>query len=87
MSDSVKDNTSDAAHYEDAKGLVCPLPLLRVKRALNRIGPGEIISVEATDEGSWLDFMVFCETQAHELLEQREEDGVYYYRIQKGAPQ
>lgn len=77
------DNTSPV-HIEDTKGLICPLPLLRLKRAINPLAVGDVIAVEATDEGSWLDFKVYCETQGHTIIKQTETDGVYYYEIRKG---
>lgn len=71
-------------HLEDTKGLICPLPLLRLKRAINPLAVGDVIAIEATDEGSWLDFKVYCETQGHTIIKQSETDGVYYYEIRKG---
>ena len=72
-------------HLEDTKGLICPLPLLRVKRALNQLNAGEVLAIEATDEGSWLDFKVFCETRGHEMLHSEQRDEVFYYQIKKSA--
>jgi tRNA 2-thiouridine synthesizing protein A len=67
----------------DARGLACPLPLLKAKKALNALGPGECLRVWATDSGSVRDFRVFCEQSGHRLLESLENAGVYSYLLQK----
>ena len=69
----------------DVKGLNCPMPLLKAKKALNEIGAGDLLRVIATDPGSVKDFRVFSDQSGHELLESREEDGSYYYLLRKKA--
>ncbi len=70
----------------DATGLQCPMPLLKAKRALNGMRPGEVLSVTATDVGSVRDFRVFAEQSGHELLASRECDGVYTHLLRKRTP-
>lgn len=70
----------------DARGLACPLPLLKAKRALNALSPGGLLRVLATDTGSVRDFRVFCEQSGHALLESAEADGVYIFLMRKRAP-
>ena len=53
----------------DARGMSCPLPLLKAKQALNTMGSGEVLHVLATDAGSQRDFQRFCELSGHVLLE------------------
>lgn len=60
--------------YLDAKGLNCPLPVLKTKLALNRMQAGEILFVEATDPHSTIDFEAYCARTGHNLL-RIEEDG------------
>ena len=67
----------------DARGLRCPMPLLKAKRALNALVPGQALAVLATDSGSVRDFAVFCEQSGHELLLSEERDGVYRYLLRK----
>ncbi len=67
----------------DARGLQCPMPLLKAKRALNALASGEQIRVLATDSGSQRDFQVFAEQSGHLLLETALDDGVYSYLLQK----
>ncbi len=74
---------SDA--FLDAKGLKCPIPVLRARRAMKPLAPGDVLAVEATDPTSVQDFRAFCETTGDELLESREDDGVYYFRIRKAG--
>ena len=74
---------SDA--FLDAKGLKCPIPVLRARRAMKPLDPGDVLAVEATDPTSVQDFRAFCETTGDELLESREDDGVYHFRIRKAG--
>tara|TARA_R110002073_G_scaffold36761_3_gene106887 strand:+ start:196 stop:429 length:234 start_codon:yes stop_codon:yes gene_type:complete len=67
----------------DATGLACPMPLLKAKRALNAMQPGQRLRVLATDQGSVRDFRVFAEQSGHLLLESDESSGVYTYLLQK----
>lgn len=67
----------------DARGLECPLPLLKARQALRQLGEGEQLRVLATDPGSRRDFEVFTRQAGHELLESSERDGVYTYLIVK----
>jgi len=69
----------------DLKGLKCPLPVLRTKKALKALAPGAEVEVLATDPGSVKDFQAFCETTGDTLLEWREDAGVFTYRIRKKA--
>ncbi|MBF0125614.1 MAG: sulfurtransferase TusA family protein [Magnetococcales bacterium] len=67
----------------DAKGLNCPLPILRAKKALKGMEPGQILAIEATDPGSAKDFESFCSQTGHELIKASEAGNVYYYEIRK----
>ena len=67
----------------DARGLDCPMPLLKAKRALNAMQAGQHLRVLATDRGSQRDFRVFAEQSGHRLLSSDETDGVYTYYLQK----
>ena len=69
----------------DAKGLNCPLPILKAKKAINDVASGGTLEILATDPGSVADFEAFCRTTGNELLESKEEGGVYTYLIKKGA--
>jgi sirA domain protein len=64
-------------HYLDVKGLKCPLPILRAKKALAALASGEVLTVEATDAGAPDDFAAFCRQTGHVLLASDEADGVF----------
>lgn len=69
----------------DTSGLNCPLPVLKAKKAMKGMAPGERITVIATDPGSVQDFDVFCEATGATLVERGEEAGVFTFVIEKGA--
>ncbi|HSH73662.1 MAG TPA: sulfurtransferase TusA family protein [Methylophilaceae bacterium] len=52
----------------DARGLNCPLPILRCKKSLAEIEAGDVLRVVATDPGSVKDFQAFCKQTGHEML-------------------
>ena len=58
----------------DVKGLNCPLPILRTKKALAEMETGQVLRVQATDPGSVKDFAAFAKQTGNELLEQKEEN-------------
>jgi TusA-related sulfurtransferase len=67
----------------DARGLDCPMPLLKAKRALNGLRGGERLRVLATDKGSVRDFEVFAHQSGHPLISSEERDGVFIHVIEK----
>lgn len=69
----------------DAKGLACPLPLLRAKQGLHQINTGEQLCVLATDAGSVRDFHAFIDLSSHHMIEFKEVDDHYRYVIEKGS--
>ncbi len=69
----------------DTKGLNCPLPILKAKKALKTLQNGHTLEVISTDPGSVADFPAFCRTTGNELLEQNEQGGIYTYLIRKSA--
>ena len=67
----------------DARGLNCPLPILKTKKTLRDIAVGETLEVLATDPASDTDFRAFCHNSGHPLLEASVSDGVYRFVIQR----
>jgi tRNA 2-thiouridine synthesizing protein A len=67
----------------DAKGLNCPLPILKAKKALKDLEPGQTLQVLSTDPGSVADFQAFSRTTGNELVSHSEEGGVYDFLIKK----
>lgn len=67
----------------DARGLNCPLPILRTKKALNGMLSGQILKVLATDPGSVRDFQAFSKQTGNELLGASQSDGEFRFLMQK----
>ena len=67
----------------DAKGLKCPLPVLKARRAMKELGAGALLEVLATDPGAVKDFQEFCKTTGDELVASRKEGEVYIFHIRK----
>ena len=65
----------------DAKGLNCPLPILKARKALKDVADGGILEILATDPGSVADFEAFCRQTGNELLSQSNEGDVYTFEI------
>jgi TusA-related sulfurtransferase len=61
----------DIAKEIDTRGLNCPLPILKTKKALSELGAGQVLKVLATDPGSVRDFQAFAKQTGNELLEQQ----------------
>jgi len=68
----------------DARGLACPLPLLKAKQALSKLQPGQVLEVKATDAGSVRDFKAYADLSAHELISTEEVDHVFIHLFRRG---
>lgn len=69
----------------DAKGLNCPLPILRAKKALNELPTGGTLEVHATDPGSVKDFEAFCRTTGNELIDHHTDGDVFIFVIRRAG--
>jgi tRNA 2-thiouridine synthesizing protein A len=67
----------------DAKGLKCPLPVLKARKAMRDVPAGGVLRVLATDPGAVKDFEHFCQTTGCELLQSSEADGILHFRLRK----
>ena len=67
----------------DAKGLNCPLPILRAKKTLNGMASGQVLHIIATDPGSVKDFDAFAKQTGNVLMESKEEGGKFHFLIKK----
>ena len=67
----------------DARGLNCPLPILRTKKALNYMASGQVLRVLATDPGSVRDFEAFAKQTGNQLMQFAEQDGVFSFLIKR----
>jgi tRNA 2-thiouridine synthesizing protein A len=67
----------------DAAGLMCPLPLLRLKKALITLESGDVIKIIATDPAAHLDFGVFVNQSGHQIIDMIKQDNKQTFYIQK----
>lgn len=67
----------------DAKGLACPMPIVRTKKAIEKIKPGEVIEVQATDKGSISDLKAWSKSSNHDYLGTNEDGDVLKHYIRK----
>ncbi len=67
----------------DARGLICPMPVLKAKKLLRDVPTGGVLKVMATDPGSVADMKSFCEMTGNKLISSTQEDDVFIYFIEK----
>jgi tRNA 2-thiouridine synthesizing protein A len=67
----------------DARGLNCPLPILRAKKSLNDMQSGQVLKILATDPGSVKDFQAFAKQTGNELLSQSEADKEFTFFLKR----
>ncbi len=70
----------------DARGLKCPLPVLKARKAMKVLAIGDTLEVLASDPSAPQDFRSFCETTGHLLRESGESDGIYRFLLEKAGP-
>ncbi|RPH45309.1 MAG: sulfurtransferase TusA family protein [Burkholderiales bacterium] len=77
---------SDATAFDrevDARGLNCPLPILKAKKALAELGSGQVLKVVSTDPGSLRDFQAFARQTGNQMIGQSEADKVWTFFLQR----
>jgi tRNA 2-thiouridine synthesizing protein A len=67
----------------DAKGLACPMPIVRTKKAMDELKSGEVLEVHTTDHGAKNDLTAWAQSTGHELLKHEEDNGVLKFWIKK----
>ncbi|WP_026561179.1 sulfurtransferase TusA family protein [Bacillus sp. J37] len=68
----------------DAKGLACPMPIVKTKKAMNDLESGQILEIHVTDKGAKSDLTAWAKSGGHEFLMHEEEDQVLKFWIKKG---
>lgn len=76
----------EGGHTLDARGLTCPLPVLRANKTMRALKPGAVLTVLASDPAAPNDFRAYCETAGHELLDSREVAGEFTIVLRKAGP-
>ena len=74
---------SDVHTTVDAKGLSCPMPIVKTAQAVKTVPAGELIEVLATDPGSVKDFAAWTRSTGNAIVDQTETDGVYRFVIKR----
>jgi len=74
---------TEANEELDARNLNCPLPILRAKKTLNKMEPGQVVKILATDPGSVKDFESFANQTGNELLESTQSGEEFHFLIKK----
>jgi tRNA 2-thiouridine synthesizing protein A len=69
----------------DARGLLCPMPVVKTAKAFKELGPGQVLKVVATDRGAITDLPAWAETTGNEMLDWYEEDGRLVFLIRKSG--
>ncbi|GIP53760.1 MULTISPECIES: sulfurtransferase TusA family protein [Paenibacillus] len=67
----------------DTKGMACPMPIVKAKKALDGLLPGQVMEVHSTDKGSVNDFQAWVKQTKHELLKHEEENNVFKFFVKK----
>ncbi|OCS84720.1 sulfurtransferase TusA family protein [Caryophanon tenue] len=67
----------------DAKGLACPMPIVKTKKAMNDVAEGQVLEIQATDKGSVADLAAWSKTVGHQYIGSQEDNGVFYHYIRK----
>ncbi|MCM3598591.1 sulfurtransferase TusA family protein [Metabacillus idriensis] len=68
----------------DAKGLACPMPIVKTKKAMNDLETGQILEVLTTDKGAKNDLTAWAASTGNEMVDMKEEDNVFVFYIKKG---
>lgn len=68
----------------DAKGLSCPMPIVRTKKAMDELTPGQILEIHATDKGAKKDIAAWAKSAGHELLDSKEDGEILKFWVKKG---
>ena len=69
----------------DARGLICPLPVLRLRKRLTELGKGAELTILTDDPVAVIDIPHFCVQEGHELLASRVQDGARFFRVRRGS--
>lgn len=69
----------------DAKGLSCPMPIVRTKKAINELEPGQVLEIQATDKGSTADIKAWAESTGHQYLGTIEDGDVLKHYLRKAS--
>ncbi|MEO5367796.1 MAG: sulfurtransferase TusA family protein [Magnetococcus sp. WYHC-3] len=69
----------------DARGMNCPMPIVKTRKELKDMSPGQVLCVLASDPGSAQDMAAFCRQTGSEMLATEEQGGIYRFLLRKGT--
>jgi tRNA 2-thiouridine synthesizing protein A len=75
--------TAQTIHHVDARGLSCPMPIVKTALAIKALASGELLEVLATDPGSVKDLAAWCRTTGNDLIEQSVEGSVHRFVVRR----
>lgn len=78
-------NKNEFQQHLDARGLLCPMPLLKMRLALNSMQQGERLQVLASDVGSWNDIPKYVQQSEHQLIFSEQTEQEYIFVVEKGV--
>lgn len=70
--------------FLDARGLACPMPIVRVKKEMNDLKSGDVLEIHATDKGAKTDIIAWAKAGGHEMLQTEDEEDLFKFWIKKG---
>ena len=70
-------------HHLDAKGLKCPMPIVRTAQAIKTIAPGELLDIQATDPGAVADFAAWSRSTGNQIIAQSVDGGVFRFVVRR----
>jgi TusA-related sulfurtransferase len=68
----------------DARGLLCPMPVIKTAKAVKALAPGDVLELLATDRGSIADIPAWAESTGNELLDRHDDGDVLVFLVRKG---
>ncbi|MGG1483261.1 sulfurtransferase TusA family protein [Peribacillus castrilensis] len=68
----------------DAKGLACPMPIVKTRKAMNDLQTGQVLEIHVTDKGAKADLAAWSKSGGHELMETAKENDILKFWIRKG---
>jgi len=75
----------DVSRTFDARGLMCPMPIIKAKKEVLNIQIGQILEILADDQGAFEDFHAWCKQTGNELVSREEKDGYFRFLIRRKA--
>lgn len=69
----------------DARGLLCPMPVVKAAKEMKTLAPNQVLKILATDRGALADFPAWADDTGNEILSQTEEEGALVFYIKKGV--